>query len=740
MYGCLPPRGDNRIDATAKVNMKSPVQTIILAAALIGAVQMPDSASAQLGLGSPGTSFELADSIALDTADGAVTAHLERAKACLADHQWDEAVETLRQVMENAENKLLGVTKSRYVSLRDYCQMQLATLPPEALKLYRSRVDPVARRWYEQGIANRDRKLLLKVVDQAFASSWGDKALMALGEMALEAGDFQDARWYWERILPVEPPPGVANTWPGYPDTHLDRAAVRARLVLVSILEGQPDRARDELAQFTRLHANARGRLGGRDVQYATALAELLTQSASWPSPKPTPDWPTFAGDFARNKIAPDSIDAGVVEWRVPLPRPGHTTDLFGVRPATVAEDHASPLSYHPAIVGDRVFVCDQSEIFTVNVATGKPVWGDTAGIYVERREDAIRELANPTGTLGTARFTMTIHGRRLYARMGSAVTSWPQQTAASSGGGSLVCLDLEAEGKLLWRITPEEGWAMEGSPVVEGTNVYAAMRRSDIRPQAHVACFDAQTGRMRWRRMICAAETPARGTLPQSTHNLLTLASGTIYYNTNLGAVAAIGADDGRIRWVSLYPRDRRGDLLRLAPHWQRDLNPCLLDRGTLLVAPADSACLFSFDAATGQILWQSGPELEDVVHLLGVAGDQLIASGRTLYWIALSGPNRGHIAHLWPDGQDKPGYGRGLLAGDSVLWPTRQKIYIFDQKTARPKKVIELAPLGITGGNLLVADGRLLISTGTELIALGHGKADGTSKPAELTTFFPK
>ena len=79
-------------------------------------------------------------------------------------------------------------------------------------------------------------------------------------------------------------------------------------------------------------------------------------------------------------------------------------------------------------------------------------------------------------------------------------------------------------------------------------------------------------------------------------------------------------------------------------------------------------------------------------------------------------------------PKAQDKLGYGRGLLAGDYVLWPTREKIYVFDQQTARLKKEIELAPLGVRGGNLLVADGRLLIATPSELIVLGTN--GGTKK----------
>ena len=189
---------------------------------------MASVAHAQIRVTAPSSQFEISETVQFDRADGAALAHLERAKACLAEHQWDEAVETLRQVMENAEGKLLAVTPWRYVNLSDACQMQLAALPPEALKLYRRRVDPVAQKWYKEGLARRDAKWLSNVVQQAFASSWGDKALMILGEMRLEEGDFSAARWCWERILPVKVPPGEVNTWPGYPDTTLDPAAVRA--------------------------------------------------------------------------------------------------------------------------------------------------------------------------------------------------------------------------------------------------------------------------------------------------------------------------------------------------------------------------------------------------------------------------------------------------------------------------------------------------------------------------------
>jgi outer membrane protein assembly factor BamB len=659
--------------------------------------------------GSPALSsqFDLADNVQLDQVDNAVLAQWDRAKTLLADRQWGEAVEILRQLAESSDGKLVGLTDRRYVNLRAWCQLQLAALPADALRLYRARVDPIAQQWYEQGIAERNPRLLRNVVEQAFASRYGDDALMALGEIALESGDYTAARWYWERILPVTPPAGTPHTWPGYPDTDVDLATVRARLVLASILEGATDRAKSESAAFARLHPDARGRLGGHEGVYAQRLKKLLAESTSWPALPSDPNWPTFAGNPQRNQIASSLADVGSVVWRHSM----------------AGNAHLKPLGYHPIFVGNTILINDSQRILALQFDTGKPTWGQ-ATIY-ESQLAGVIEPALPSDMLGTPRYTMTVFQNKLFARMGSPITAQPQESSALFQPGCLVCLDLSAEGRLLWKAEPEEGFAFEGSPVVDAGGVYVAMRSQDIRPRAFVACFDPDTGRPRWRRFICGAETPSRGLVCECTHNLLTLNEGVLYFNTNLGAVAAIRADDGLPLWVSLYPRDRHGNIAKLAPHWQRDLNPCIFDRGELLVAPADSLRIFALDAASGQMLWQTGSEVEDAVDLLGVTDDWLIAGGGRLYWISRREEDRGRVKHLWPNGPDRSGYGRGLLAGDAVLWPTRDKLFIFDQQTAEPRKTIDLAIRGVSGGNLVVADGRLLIATEKEIIAIeSHGE----------------
>ena len=701
------------------------------------------SASAQPGLlrlPRPSSQFELSDTVQVDRADGTVLAHLERVKAFLAERQWDEAVETLRQVMESAEGKLLEVAPGHFVNLSDACQAQLAALPTDALKLYRRRIDPVAQKWYEEGVARRDAKLLNNVVRQAFASSFGDKALMALGEIYLEEGNFAAARWCWERILPVQVPPGEISTWPGYPDSTLDPAAVRARLVLASILEGSTERAQDELSRFVRLHGDARGRLGGREVRYAAELADLLNKSKLWPRPAPAADWPTFAGSPERNAIASEVIDVAAVQWRAKFAHTGSPAAEGADAQSATGDAPSAPLAFHPVIDQGRIFVADENEVLGFCVDSGRPAWGNGGPSIYHEAEDAPAPPPGAGPVFGAPRYTLTIADGRLYARLGTPVTNSPQQPGVASSGGSIVCMDLRAEGKLLWRAAAEEGWAFDGVPVVAGARMFVVMRHADIRPQAHVACFDTTTGRMRWRRFICAAETPARAAMPECTHNLVTFCGGMVYVNTNLGAVAAVAADSGRINWLSLYPRARRGDLAHLDPHWSRDLNPCLVDRGRLYVAPTDSPRVYAFDAGTGQILWPGRHSdqatgnpvqdpLDDVVDLLGVRGDCLIAGGHRLYWININGPRAGNIAHVWPEGTDRLGFGRGVLTPTQVFWPTREKIYIFNPLSARLKKVIELGPLGVRGGNLTVAGGHLLVTAGGELVMLAtHG---GTKKP---------
>ena len=715
-----------------------------------------------------GAAPEMAPPVLVDRADAAVVAELDRAKALLAARQWEEGIRSLRELMERSGGKLVPASPQRLIPLRVYGHMVLSGLPAEALALYRRQVDSLAQKWYQLGQSQHDKQLLQQVVDQAFASSWGDDALWLLGEMALEAGQYAEARWYWERLVPVQqalptgkgtekrPPagpsavarpisplgesvaaegqpsegspaeePGTERTWLAYPDPQIDLAAVRARLVWTSILEGSFQRAREELAELARLHPEARGRLAGREVRFVEALQQMLDEAADWPRWKQPGDWLTFAKQPERSGLVGQVPSVGPVRWRAELPMlpTGPPASPSGPVQPTAAESTLAPLGYHPVVVGRWIFVNTLWEIYGWDLWTGQPLWHQ-GRIYRDPLDRSAQAALVPRQMWGRPRCTLSVHGHRLYARMGTPVSVWGQE-GDGPANGYLVCLDLEAEGKLLWKLAPEDPrWAWEGSPVADGRSVYVAMRRSELGPhvQAYVASVDADTGRILWRTFVCGAEPPVRN-LPQTSHHLLTLHGDTLYYNTNLGAVAAIRAADGQIQWIALYPRQIPVGGKPIGRHWARDLNPCLWDRGVLYVAPADHPAIFALDAATGQLLWQTGPELEDAVHLLGVWEDRLIATGDRIYGLATTGPRQGQVVFRWPDGPDRLGYGRGFLANGRIYWPTRHSVHVVDARTGQPIREILLRPLQTGGGNLLAANGLWIIAAEKELVCLGVG-----------------
>ncbi len=746
---------------------------------------------------------QLSNAVQLPEADSTTLAHVERIDAFLADEQWDEAVETVRRLAAEHGDALIAVKDSpdarddakrpfgtqRFIPLRQWCHARLASWSqsaPDALQLYRSQVDPLVRPWLTKGIAERDAALLQRIVQEFYCSSYGDDALMALGEIELERGAPARARAYFEQISPAlragrfeatndaKEQPVRSSGRPlwiehrrdpkvdvkrllgdsvviagslAFPDTDLNLADIRARLALCSIFEGSPARAQFELALLNELHPAAAGVLAGKQVTLHDALTALLAESRTWPAAKKRSDWPTFAGNFSRNKIAAAAVDvAARPAWSFALGKrmtlaedPLVTSGLT----SRVAERADGLLSVYPIVVGDLVFICDvapakQARDFphevtrlrAYNLQTGKPAWPRGDESEPDDGDEGIVQQSRPfpvefsdRSRWGVPRMTLSSYGNYVFARMGSPVTMQVDEEIRSEGRSSLVAIDIAEQGKLLWEPVEAEGdYAFEGPPVCDGSSLYIAMRRSLAQPQAYVASFDLKTGQMRWRTWVCAAESPSLGRTEEVTHNLLTLDGGTVYFNSNLGCIAAFNCADGKIVWATRYGRANLDAVVTAEPatNFQRDVNPCVLWKGLLYAAPSDCRDLLCIEAATGKLLWSQ--PAADIVHLLGVGGGNLIASGQRLWWFDAE---TGSIVARYPQARrgDPQGYGRGTLAGGVVYWPTESAIHVFDQRTAREvRQPIELDRRAATGGNLLVSGARMLITTPDRVIAFGE------------------
>jgi hypothetical protein len=216
---------------------------------------------------------------------------------------------------------------------------------------------------------------------------------------------------------------------------------------------------------------------------------------------------------------------------------------------------------------------------------------------------------------------------------------------------------------------------------------------------------------------------------------------------------VAALSAEDGRVRWVARYPRiTRRRDDEREDPRFLRDLNPCVFHKGLVLSFPTDCNQIFALDSMSGQFLWATPEEsTPDVAHLLGVSSDNLIVGGACLYWLnAYSGrflaqcPENGLFA------KDKAladvhGAGRGVLAGEVIYWPVQTntdaasethnlQIQVLRQQLRRTERAWEaervreidlsdrVPGLPLDAANLVISNGVLLLATPQHLIAFGE------------------
>jgi hypothetical protein len=93
---------------------------------------------------------------------------------------------------------------------------------------------------------------------------------------------------------------------------------------------------------------------------------------------------------------------------------------------------------------------------------------------------------------------------------------------------------------------------------------------------------------------------------------------------------------------------------------------------------------------------------------------------SGQSLWGLNLA---TGRIE--WQLGFTDPasfGFGRGLLAGDIVYWPTREDIYVVDQATGRVRRRIPLLARYVeSGGNLVLAGDYLAIAQSRRLVVFG-------------------
>lgn len=725
---------------------------------------------------------EISPSAYVDVVGGDIRSQLNRVQQYVERQEYLEAEDLLNRLSAENSKKLVPASGNdrfqRYLPLPWLIPKRLGEIigrSPEAMQRYRSRVDPLAAQWYREGIAQRNISRLERCVTRLGHSSFADDALMALGELAMESGEYAKARrcfeltypglqWSstparkpaWLRLQRGEDAEAVARSLQSDEgdtiacvDSDIEFTDIWARMVLISILQRRSDRAEAELTLFREVWPQASGYLAGQQTNYLKFLDRLLTASLAWPERNQSMAWPTFAGASTRNARSARVLDLPVAPaWRVPL-KPARATGNLALRTHGLPAEKAGeivgrPSSHHPIVVNDLVLVQDADGIRCLRLTTGRPAWGSAASgeIFGTTASPASRDLVPFDPSFASAdvverRFTLSATRQTVVARVNSPQATNQAEAEATIG------FSLEDEGGIQFGPigTDDPRWHLLGTPLAEGDRCWVGMRLREGTEQDYVACFDTRSGQELWRTRVCAADTIAHGAARESPHHLVTKHEDTIYFASHLGAVVAMAADDGDIRWLTTYPRigPKRNNLLDEPWYAQRDLTPCVYHDGLLIVAPADSDRIFALHADTGVLIWES--ELaRDANQILGVGdGDHLILSGRRLWWLDVwtGQPSDRVPVNPFPGGNlsGPNGKGRGVLSGGNVYWPTHDadgdQIFVFRQSTGwMERQPIDLRVRRAEAGNMVVTPTHLLLATPDELIAFELAEQEHDSR----------
>ncbi len=329
----------------------------------------------------PAAEPRIRESVAIET-NLTAQRQLELARVHLREKRWSEGIELIRQVGANDPGSLISVGPGRYLSVDLYAQMLMAALPAEGLAVARRTLDDSARAAMEDAMRNRDETALRSLVHKMFVARSSEQALLTLGQWAWESGNLTAARGYWSQVLP---PRGSALAEAladslRFPDPQIDPAEIGARLVMSSIVEGDPIVARSECAGFRRRFGTARGRLGDREGILADMLDQTAEQGRGWSFPPRDTTVSTFAVNAARNGVLPREIEVGAARWSVELP-----PDLYA--PVHSLASERETLGVFPVVSGNVLFANTAEQIFAWDLRSGKPAWPaedrlDHAAIY----------------------------------------------------------------------------------------------------------------------------------------------------------------------------------------------------------------------------------------------------------------------------------------------------------------------------------------------------------------------
>lgn len=592
--------------------------------------------------------------------------------------QYREALKIYQQVIDKYPQQLYRVSPHGvFIPVGQYCQRRILGFPPADLAFYRTLYDAQAREAFEQARRKFSLLGLAEIAEKMLATSYGGKAVLELGNAALDAGHYLAALEHFTTVRDF------------FPDGALRTPELALKIAYCEKMLGNGTAPSADGSAKSDLAPEQLDQLRSALQAVKVTPPPFHSQLASAPN--------VSADDYTLLPPTTDPLALKEPVWRAPLP--GTRLEYFVYTQPTVTRD--SVLYRHKNIVYCRSILNGESR--WINDLGGRANWQDW-----EERQYPQEDLLVQDGLVFTV---------------------------INKAGPSLVALD-EVTGQLKWAYGPtvaaneeETRLRFEASPAGGPRTVYTGYVLDNIEGETHtdteygMMAFDSRTGRLLWRTPLCrlAPGKFAAGFAEMRRNRIRSFTSpplyhqGTVYYNTNAGAVAALDSLSGRVKWLMRYPYypevhdatrkfGRGGDHVMYTRIYFRPHNPMfwynqrpLLVGERLFLLPVDSNMIFCLDRRTGKVNWTVTRSGFSSAYLLGMSRqgqltvaysgrDRQVDAEQTTSPIHLLDPATGAVVWRSPDlvlPDDSPVMTHYYFSSPTLHWQMNR---IWFEMSARP------------------------------------------------------
>ncbi|MEM7232080.1 MAG: PQQ-binding-like beta-propeller repeat protein [Planctomycetota bacterium] len=687
---------------------------------------------------------------------------------------WREIPSALRAVARRRSSPL-GRGR-RFVRPGALAREIFRQLPKTLLGDYRTRYDGAAERLFKKSAANDDVELMTKVADAYRFSTLGRTANEVLGDRAFTAARFRDAIHRFLIALRSPRLPGEART-----AIEEDERCALKLLNAARRLGGEElyQELRDEFrGRFSRRATFQEG-LARIESEPLSKIERTVPAASRWGGELSVDRFPKLpARSLELSWISYAWADGSSIQSRsnviTPGLRRGARTRGFAFHLSEVREP------FFPLIEDGRAWMSGVYNVYEIDSRRGK---GKTLREFPKpdpsllRRAYSFREASDsPMYGLSVYRHEET--GRRmLIGRFVSDRVAYDNfmgyDVSEEIPIRSLFAIDAET-GDLIWRTIPKkpserrlkvrdarESFApvevpadiCYSSPVVAKNGfVYALGWSEEGYVNSQLRCLEALTGKTVWERQLSSSqmEQTMFGELAREPFaSFLVERDGVLYCQGNLGSVAAVRASDGEPLWAATYdvidPVPPLGPLPELRQLvW--GLNPPVLWRHVLLVAPRDSKYFVAIDTGTGpegessagRILWTYNNRDGDLRDFLGVREGMIYFTGqagvacldargmRADGRLATASPTKLLASGSWARGSIPSA---GVLTADGVVFSDQHRLWLSDFSLRRaPIPLLDgtypASDHGTLAGRVFVQDGLVYVTSNGLLSAFGSSE----------------